>query len=477
MTTNSTKSWGGARLGLAISASLAAILLLPLVAEPAAPVAPAATAVTTSGPVAATATTVPPTTQPLSTTTTTSVPPVEALIPLSVEEILDSVAPSVGFVLSQQGTGSGVVISDQYLVTNAHVVWPDATVSLVFLNGATYQGRVVAIDPFVDLAVVDISRLSRKPAPIAVGTTEELASEDDLWVVGYPAPHEFTPEPTIDSGALLGVADWEFTGVRWLTIEAPAIGGQSGGAVVDEYGRLVGISTFGSTATLTSISVDDVVRQVDELLASSDVRGLERRRLPHSGARRSHQLALEGEWDQQLFFGWFRGDADVNVQWSGDGVDLSATTIDGVEIVAAAGEIDFVPLSAFPVLVVADAAKATEGSLDSSLPIILYPDPDHGQILPGKGSLVGIFDVGGDRDFFYLNLDEGDLATIDVESAARTTLRVFGPGGTILAEDVDSSGFNGSNASVELVAAVTGRHVVSIESSLSTVSGYAVVTR
>ncbi|MCP4309452.1 MAG: trypsin-like peptidase domain-containing protein [bacterium] len=476
MTASSATSWGGVRLSLAVAASLLALLLLPQVVEPSAAVDELPTETAAKELATATTTTVEPILQP-APTTSTSVPPQEALIPMSVEGILDSVAPSVGFVLSQQGTGSGVVISEDYLVTNAHVVWPDATVSLVFLNGATFRGRVLAIDPFVDLAVVDISRLTRKPAPISVGTTAELAANDDLWVVGYPAPLEFTPEPTIDSGELLGVADWEFTGVRWLTIEAPAIGGQSGGAVVDRYGRLMGISTFGSTATLTSISVDDVVSQVDALLASSEVRGLEQRFLPHSGARRSNQLALEGEWDQQLFLGWFLGNADVNVEWTGDDLDLSATTIDGVEIVAAAGEIDFVPGFAFPVLVVADAAQATEGTLESSLPIISYPDPDHGQTLPAQGSLAGIFDVGGDRDFFYLDLDEGDVAAIDVESAARTTLRVYGPGGTIVAEDIDRSGFIGSNASVEMVAAATGRHVVSIESSLSSVSGYTVVTR
>ncbi|MDX2344106.1 MAG: serine protease [Acidimicrobiia bacterium] len=470
MTADSDGGWGRVRLGLAIAVSTTAILLLPLVvANP--------SQQTTTTQFAAATTTTPPVTQPELTTTSTSIPPIEALIPLSVEGILDSVAPSVGFVLSQQGTGSGVVISEDYLVTNAHVVWPDTTVSLVFLNGATFQGRVVAVDPFVDLAVVDISRLSRKPPPISVGTTADVAAEDDLWVVGYPAPTEFTPEPTIDSGELLGVSDWEFTGVSWLTIEAPAIGGQSGGAVVDRYGRLVGISTFGSTATLTTISIDDVLRQVDELLVSSQVRGLEPRRIPHSGARRSNDVVLEGEWDQQLFFGWFRHDADVNVDWPGGDVGLSATTIDGTEIVAGEAEIDFVPLFAFPVLVVADAPQPAEGTLESSLPIILYPDPDHGQTLPRVGSLVGIFDVGGDRDFFYLGLDEGDMATINVESAARTELRVYGPGGTIVAEDVDRSGFIGSNASIEMVAAATGRHVVSIESSLSTVSGYTVVTR
>lgn len=407
----------------------------------------------------------------------TSVPPIEALIPLSVDGITDLVAPSVAFVLSQQGTGSGVVISENYLVTNAHVVWPDTTVSLVFLNGATFQGRVVAIDPFVDLAVVDISRLTRKPPPISIGTTDAVSLHDDLYVVGYPAPSEFTPEPTIDSGELLGISDWQFTGVRWFTIEAPAIGGQSGGAVVDEYGRLVGISTFGSSSSLTSISVDDVVRQVDELVGSPDVRGLEPRQIPHSGARRSNDLSLEGEWDQELLVGWFLADAEVTLDWSSNDLDLLATTIDGSEIATGEDELKFMPVFAFPVLVIADSPGPTSGTLESSLPFIRYPDPDHGKTLPREGATVGIYDVGGDRDFFYLDLDAGDTASISVESAARTRLRVYGPDGEIVAEDVDRSGFIGNNAAVELIVTASGRHVVSLESSLSTVSGYTVVTR
>lgn len=471
MTSKRNRNWGAVLLGLVSAASVLALLLVSSGTDE----TNASVSIATTIPAVPTTSVAPP---PASTTTTsTTVPPVEALIPLTVESISDRVAPSVGFVLSQQGTGSGVVISEDLLVTNAHVVWPDTTVSLVFLNGATFQGRVVAIDPFVDLAVVDISRLTRKPPPLTIGTTEDVSLQDDLWVVGYPAPTEFTPEATIDSGELVGISDWEFTGVRWLTIEAPAIGGQSGGAVVDEYGRLVGISTFGSSSSLTSISVDDVVRQVDGLLASAEVRGLEPRRIPHSGARRSNDISLEGEWDQQLLVGWFRADAEVNLDWANGHINLAATTIDGSEIATSADQLDFMPVFAFPVLVVADAQQATLGTLESSLPFILYPDPDHGKTLPREGATPGIYDVGGDRDFFYLDLDVGEHASIAIESAARTRLRVYGPSGEIVAEDVDRSGFIGDNAAVELVATAAGRHVVSIESSLSTVAGYMVVTR
>lgn len=411
------------------------------------------------------------------TSTSTTVPPIEADIAFTVDSVIDTIAPSVAFVLTQQGTGSGVVISDELLVTNAHVVWPDRTVSLVFRNGATFQGRVLAIDPFIDLAVVDISRLSRKPPPLPLGTTTDITRGDSLWIVGYPLPSEFTPEPTVDLGEIIGFTDWEFSGVRWLSVAAPAIGGQSGGAVVDSNGRLVGISTFGSTSSLTSIGIDDVVERVDELLADNAVRGLEPRSIPHSGARRTLDVDLEGEWDQQLLVGWWPGSSDVTVTASGNGIDLVARTIDGTELARGEGLLAFRPGIVFPVVVMAEAAQVAETLIEGSLPLIALADPDHGRTLPRSGTTTGVYDVGRDRDFFYLELTLGDDATVTIESAARTHLWVYGPDGSVVAEDVDESGFIGSSAAVVVNAEVAGRYVVALENSLSSISGYSVVTR
>ncbi|MDJ0664355.1 MAG: serine protease [Acidimicrobiia bacterium] len=414
----------------------------------------------------------PPTTGPPSTT----VPEVEALIPLTVDALRDDVAQSVGFVLSQQGTGSGVVISEDLVLTNAHVAWPDSTVSLVFRNGATFQGRVIALDPFIDLAVVDISRLTRKPPPIAIGSTADLEVGDELHVIGYPAPDEFTPEPTIDSGEVLGFTDWEFTGVGWFTIDAPAVGGQSGGAVVDEFGRVVGISTFGSSVSLTSISIDDALAEVDRLLTEPNLRGLEPRALPRAGARRSNAMGLEGPWDQQLLLGWFGEDANVRIDWEEGEGELVVKSIDGVTITRGPGRVEFSPVFAFPVVVAATADGAAGGSLESSLPLIVYDDPDHGKVLPRGGALSGVYEVGGDRDYFYLTLDQGESVSIIVESAARTRLFVYDPAAEVVASDRDTSGFIASDAEVEFVAAESGRYVVAVESSMATVSGYTIAT-
>jgi len=405
------------------------------------------------------------------------IPDIEALIPLSVEAMRETVAESVGFILSQHGTGTGVVISEDVMVTNAHVVWPDPSVSIVFPNGAVHQGQVIGVDPFADLALVDISRLSRKPAPIALGSIGDVAVGDDLYVLGYPSPDEFTPIPTVDVGELQSLSDWEFTGATWFTIGAPAIGGQSGGAVIDRYGRLVGVSTYGSTAFLTSISVDDVLAVADRLLASPVVRGLQPRELPHGGAVRRNAVRLEGPWDQDLLFGWFLPDTDVSIDWEDGGGELHADTISGHAIAGGEGGIDFVVGYAFPVVISAEAESATDDILTSSVPLITYQDPDHGKVLPAGGRTAGIYDVGGDRDFFYIDLDAGQSMSIAVESAARTHLSVYAPDGKVVDEDSDITGFFDGTAEVAFTAPSSGRFIVALESSLSTISGYTVVTR
>lgn len=405
------------------------------------------------------------------------VPEIEALIPLSTDAIRDEVSQSVGFVLSQQGTGSGVVISDDLLVTNAHVVWPDPSVTVVFQNGSIHHGTVLAVDPFVDLALVDISRLTRKPHPITLGSTADLVIGDELYVLGYPSPDEFTPLATVDAGQLRGFSDWEFTSVGWFTIEAPAIGGQSGGAIVDEYGRLVGVSTFGSTSSLTSIAVDDVVEAVDRLVASPRVRGLEPRDLPRNRAQRTIEIDLADSWDQQLLLGWFLPDSELTVEWTGgDGV-LSASSISGDVLGTARGSLTFVTEFAFPVVVTAESDHASGGVVDSSLPLVPYTDPDHGRTLAAVGTSFGIYEVGGDRDFFYLELEAGERVSITVESAARTHLTIYSPDSELTVEDRDMAGFIDGNAAVSFTAGETGRFVVAVESNLATVSGYAIVTR
>lgn len=460
------RRWG---VLLAAGTVLVAILATGKLQEPVTDPIPATTTVPAAAAVSSTGGRVEAATGP-------EAPPEEKRRPLSVEGIRAEVAPSVGYVLTLQGAGSGVVITDDLLLTNAHVVWPANAVSLVFLNGAIHTGRVLAVDPFVDLALVDISNLTRKPSPIELGSLDLVAVDDSLWVIGYPAPRDFTPEVTIDSGSVTGFSDWDFTGATWVTVAAPAIAGQSGGALVDAAGRLVGITTFGSSTSLTSVSIDGILARVDRMLGSDEVRGLPVRSIPHGGSRRSLDVDLTGPWDQQIWLGWLPARSEVTISGAAGRVDLAVTDIEGRLVAGSSGDLTFAPGGLFPVLVSAVSPGAVAAELDASLPFVPYDDPDHGQVLDRHGTQAGIFDVGGDRDYFYLDLAAGELASVKVESAARTRLQIFDPDGAVVAGDDDETGFIANDASVRFVAAASGRYVVSLQSRLSSVSGYAIVT-
>ena len=82
--------------------------------------------------------------------------------PITPEEIFARVSPSVVFIQTPIGSGSGVLFEDGYVVTNAHVVWPYQKVRVVFPDGSEYlDAPVLKSDSMYDLASLD--RL--KPPP------------------------------------------------------------------------------------------------------------------------------------------------------------------------------------------------------------------------------------------------------------------------------------------------------------------------
>lgn len=75
--------------------------------------------------------------------------------PATVGDVFARVAPAVAFIETPTGTGSGVLIEDGYVVTNAHVVWPFQTVRVVFPDGSEFlDAPVLNWDLMADLAII-----------------------------------------------------------------------------------------------------------------------------------------------------------------------------------------------------------------------------------------------------------------------------------------------------------------------------------
>ncbi len=141
----------------------------------------------------------------------------------------------------RQGAGSGVIISqDGYIVTNNHVV-AGADEILVKLNDNTeYKGRIIGLDETTDLALV---KVEAKGLPaITIGNSDALKIGEWVLAVGNP----FNLTSTVTAGIVSAKArSLGANGVEsFIQTDAAINAGNSGGALVNERGELVGINAM-----------------------------------------------------------------------------------------------------------------------------------------------------------------------------------------------------------------------------------------
>jgi serine protease DegQ len=192
-----------------------------------------------------------------------------------IPAVVRKVEPSVVTIFVGNGLGSGVVwAKDGTVVTNHHVIESAGTggrVQVAFADGRRVAGRVRASDPITDLAVVKADRTDVPPA----------AFQRSLPVVGELAVAIGSPlglESTVTAGIISGLhreipgADQQSL-VDLLQTDAAISPGNSGGALVNGRGEIVGINeaylppSTGAVSlgfAIPSTTVVDVVRQLLE---------------------------------------------------------------------------------------------------------------------------------------------------------------------------------------------------------------------
>jgi serine protease Do len=159
-----------------------------------------------------------------------------------------------GFRMPQKkGTGSGVIISkDGYIVTNNHVVDFADNVNVTLSDNRKFVAKVVGTDPRYDIAVLKISA-SDLPA-IQKGNSDNLKIGEWALAIGFPYDIGTTVTAGIISAThkkINGGNSRETRNVMDDFIQTDAVvnPGNSGGALVDAQGRLIGINTAIQTRT------------------------------------------------------------------------------------------------------------------------------------------------------------------------------------------------------------------------------------
>ncbi len=170
----------------------------------------------------------------------------------------------------QQTLGSGVIVDAQgHIITNEHVIKEADEINVQLADGRSAAARIVGTDPDTDIAVLKID-LPHLPV-MTLGRSDRLAVGDTVLAIGNPLGLSQTVTHGIVSAtgrAPLGVATFE----DFIQTDAAINAGNSGGALVNARGELIGINTavlgkdLGADGLGVAIPVDLVRGVMREIL-------------------------------------------------------------------------------------------------------------------------------------------------------------------------------------------------------------------
>lgn len=154
--------------------------------------------------------------------------------------------PQSGYV---EGIGSGSIVSeDGYIVTNSHVVSDGEAkeINVLFNNGETAPAELVWNDASLDLAIIKVASDNKNLKAIDIGDSDEIGVGDRVVAIGNPLG--FQLQSTVTSGIISGLnRSVSFnTGVQMdglMQTDAAINSGNSGGALLNSRGQLIGINT------------------------------------------------------------------------------------------------------------------------------------------------------------------------------------------------------------------------------------------
>lgn len=207
-----------------------------------------------------------------------------------VNAVRDSIVSIETFVeyrgkTTQYGAASGIIISkDGYIVTNNHVV-EDSTSYTVKVNttdpttgeaeSTTYNAELCGTDADTDLAVL---KIDANDLPVAkLGDSDELMLGDDVIAIGNPLGYETSVSKGIVSGLNRQVSDSK-RGLTAIQTDTPINSGNSGGALFNTYGEVVGVVNEKRVDSYAesmgfAITINEAKAVIDDLINKGYVSG------------------------------------------------------------------------------------------------------------------------------------------------------------------------------------------------------------
>ena len=165
---------------------------------------------------------------------------------LDFSQIYEQVSPSIVTIEAVMdegvGSGTGIILSeDGYILTNAHVVAGGTEVWVLLSDNQGCEAKLVGFQNEEDLAVLKINRSGLTPA--SFGDSALLSPGDQVAALGTPLGYRSTITGGIISGLNRSV-DSQRGEMIMLQTSAPINHGNSGGALINRFGQVVGVNTI-----------------------------------------------------------------------------------------------------------------------------------------------------------------------------------------------------------------------------------------
>ena len=203
---------------------------------------------------------------------------------LSASRIYDAAERSVVEISAGSGSGraqgSGFVFDEQgHIVTNQHVVAGATTISVRFSNGVERSAELVGTDASTDLAVIDVDASASLLEPLRIADSSAVEVGDAVYALGSP----FGLEGTFTSGIVSALhremtAPNNYTITDTIQTDAAINHGNSGGPLLDDRGRVIGVNaqiesdSGGSDGVGFAIPSNTVRSIARQLITSGEVR-------------------------------------------------------------------------------------------------------------------------------------------------------------------------------------------------------------
>ncbi len=239
-----------------------------------------------------------------------------------------------------QAAGSGVIISeDGYIVTNNHVVAEAEEIEVILNDKRSFNAKIIGTDPTTDLAVL---KIDEKNLPFLIyGNSDSLAIGEWVLAVGNP----FNLTSTVTAGIVsakarnINILGGGVSIESFIQTDAAVNPGNSGGALVNTKGELVGInaaiaSNTGSYAGYSfAIPVNIVKKIIDDLLNYNEVQrafiGVEIREIDSQFAHEKNLKDVSGVYVLKLTDKGAAADAGIqtgDVILKIDGADINTSS-------------------------------------------------------------------------------------------------------------------------------------------------------